>query len=329
MRPLTKLSAPDPPVITGLACSSSRRRRLSSHDPMALALVPLRLRFSMPGTAHPGHYLGSAWRGAFGHALKKLVCLFSQGHCENCPVKKTCAYTTVFESKWIFDPKAASGGVPAPYTMFPALEDGKMSLYMTVIGSRALGFLPFILQALRQAGASRVAQIPFTLATNEYFNGTQWQKLQLPAESLVQIPECQPGAMSLQLLTPARFKYQGHFITPKTLNLEHWITALRRRLISLASFWGEENSMRALCEVSTVGQWQATDCRWQEMERYSSRQKTAMKIGGVMGNFTLTNEQAQGIWSLLWLGQWVHIGKLATMGLGRYALTSTNQGEAG
>lgn len=83
--------------------------------------------------------------------------------------------------------------------------------------------------------------------------------------------------------------------------------------------------MRRLCEIPVTGAWQSSDCRWQEMERYSSRQKTAMKMGGVMGDFDLAAEQAKDIWPLLWLGQWVHIGKLTTMGLGRYEILPLKQ----
>ncbi len=293
---------------------------------MALALYPLRVRFSMPSAAHPGAYSGSAWHGAFGHALKKLVCLFRQDNCANCPVKKTCVYTTFFEPNWFFDPEVSKGGVPAPYTLYPVLENGEMHLHMTLIGKRVLGFLPFLLQALRLAGEGKVAQIPFALEASEYFNGAQWQPLQTKAESLLQIPDYHPGFVSLQLLTPARFKYQGHFVTPTTLTLERWIIALRRRFISLATFWGNESAMRTLCEVSPAGPWQTINCRWQEIARYSSRQKTTMKIGGVVGNFTLTEAQVRGAWPLLWLGQWLHIGKLVTMGLGRYKLARINQG---
>lgn len=292
-------------------------------------LLPLRVRFSMPASAYPRQYLGSAWRGAFGHALKKLVCLFKQGQCANCPARKTCVYTTLFESRWINDSAVASGGVPAPYTLFPVIEDGKMLLYMTVIGNRALGFMPFILQALRLAGEGRVAQIPFTVEATEYFSSGQWIKLQGTAVSSLPVPACPTQAQTLHLLTPARFKYQGHFVTPEKLSLRLWSTALRRRLLRLAKFWGDENSMRQCCEGQVSDEWQVTDRRWQEIERYSSRQKTTMKMGGVVGNFILSREQAQAIWPLLWLGQWVHIGKLSTMGLGRYALLKQIKGGAG
>lgn len=41
---------------------------------------------------------GSAWRGAFGHALKKAVCVVKQQACSSCMLKTSCAYSYVFET---------------------------------------------------------------------------------------------------------------------------------------------------------------------------------------------------------------------------------------
>jgi len=292
---------------------------------MAIKVFPLKVRFSCPEKSLNRRYSGSAWRGAFGHALKKLVCIFKHGHCENCPLAASCAYTLIFESHLAFDSGLAGRGVPAPYTLHPVIEGHGIHIHMTLIGERARSFFPFVLHALRLAGERGVAHIPFEYEAVECFNGAGWQALDTQLLPLAGIPDFRNQGIRIHMLTPARFKYQGHFATPETLSFDIWTTALRRRLISLAAFWGEESSMRRLCEIPVTGAWQSSDCRWQEMERYSSRQKTAMKMGGVMGDFDLAAEQAKDIWPLLWLGQWVHIGKLTTMGLGRYEILPLKQ----
>jgi CRISPR/Cas system endoribonuclease Cas6 (RAMP superfamily) len=45
-----------------------------------------------------------------------------------------------------------------------------------------------------------------------------------------------------------------------------------------------------------------------------------MKLGGLMGILTIPDEAIEAMWPLLWLGQWVHIGKATTFGLGVYRL---------
>ena len=59
------------------------------------------------------------------------------------------------------------------------------------------------------------------------------------------------------------------------------------------------------------------DLRWYDWQRYSSRQRQEMALGGVIGEWRLRGDlSALSPW--LWLGQWLHAGKNATMGLGRY-----------
>ena len=60
--------------------------------------------------------------------------------------------------------------------------------------------------------------------------------------------------------------------------------------------------------------------RWHDWTRYSSRQQTKMQMGGLVGHLVLDGVRAQRYWKQLWLGQWTHVGKGTSMGLGRYRL---------
>ena len=44
-------------------------------------------------------YLGSAWRGAFGHALRKTVCITRLPACDDCVLVRSCPYPFLFESR--------------------------------------------------------------------------------------------------------------------------------------------------------------------------------------------------------------------------------------
>ncbi len=292
-----------------------------------LNLYPIRVRFSSQAMAVASRYSGSAWRGAFGHALKKLVCIFKSGHCEHCPLLASCAYPMIFESH--LTTKTARG-IPSPYTLYPVCEQQQVHLYLTIIGDKAMGFFPFILHALRVAGEQGVGRRLYNFEAVEQLNAGKWKLLQSQPVALPStLPQLPGHGLTLNLITPVRFKHQGHLIRPDTLTLELWVNALQRRLISLAASWGGESAMRQYCEIDEPGEWQAPNLRWQEMERYSSRQKAAMKIGGVFGSFDLSADQVQHLWPLLWLGQWTHIGKFTTMGMGRYEMVQIDQGENG
>ena len=58
---------------------------------------------------------------------------------------------------------------------------------------------------------------------------------------------------------------------------------------------------------------------WQDLHRYSSRQKKAMNLGGFSGSITY-EAAAQDFLPLLWPGQWLHAGKNTSFGLGQYRL---------
>jgi CRISPR/Cas system endoribonuclease Cas6 (RAMP superfamily) len=47
-----------------------------------------------------------------------------------------------------------------------------------------------------------------------------------------------------------------------------------------------------------------------------------MVLGGAVGSWTLAGDLAP-FWPLLYLGQWLHVGKSATFGLGRYRLKAS------
>jgi len=60
--------------------------------------------------------------------------------------------------------------------------------------------------------------------------------------------------------------------------------------------------------------------QWKDWTRFSSRQDQEMTLGGVIGEWTLSGDLEE-LLPWFWLGQWLHVGKNATMGMGKYSLT--------
>jgi CRISPR-associated endoribonuclease Cas6 len=61
------------------------------------------------------------------------------------------------------------------------------------------------------------------------------------------------------------------------------------------------------------------ELHWREWTRFSSRQKQEMTLGGVVGDWVIRGD-LEPLMPWLWLGQWLHVGKNATMGMGSYSL---------
>ena len=105
-------------------------------------------------------YLGSAWRGAFGHALRKAVCVTRLPACDPCVLLRSCPYPFLFESR---TPPGAEKltrypRTPGPVVLEPADPrfdtspgDGALNLGVTLFGSAA-DHLPYVVHALEQAG---------------------------------------------------------------------------------------------------------------------------------------------------------------------------------
>ena len=60
--------------------------------------------------------------------------------------------------------------------------------------------------------------------------------------------------------------------------------------------------------------------QWRDWTRFSSRQQREMTLGGVIGEWKLAGD-LDDLLPWFWLGQWLHVGKNTTMGMGMYSLT--------
>jgi len=59
---------------------------------------------------------------------------------------------------------------------------------------------------------------------------------------------------------------------------------------------------------------------WSDWERYSSRHQIKMKLGGLIGE-AVYKGPVNDFWSLLKLGELVHVGKSGVFGLGKYQVS--------
>ncbi|MBP9059540.1 MAG: CRISPR system precrRNA processing endoribonuclease RAMP protein Cas6 [Rhodoferax sp.] len=161
------------------------------------------------------------------------------------------------------------------------------------------------------------AQTPEFIANNSYSTGNDGRNDQ---------------HIALDIHTPLRLQNQGKPLGVGQLTPRALIAAIARRTALLMEFhaggppsfgghsnWGEAaKHATALADTLTDTQ----DLHWFDWTRYSSRQHQAMTLGGVLGTWTLhsNTDTLTQLWPWLWLGQWLHVGKNATMGLGGYTL---------
>jgi len=142
-------------------------------------------------------------------------------------------------------------------------------------------------------------------------------------DPLVPEPPPAPPRLTLEFVTPLRVKRGEHLVRPERFEFHDLFRNLLRRVSLLGYFHSGqelEADFRGLTQAARACPVLARDLHWREWTRYSSRQRTTLEMGGLVGSITLDGVAMGPFWPYLWLGQWTHAGKGTSMGLGRYHL---------
>ncbi|PPD02571.1 MAG: hypothetical protein CTY29_12580 [Methylobacter sp.] len=294
-------------------------------------------------TSHPIHlpdYPGSAWRGALGHALKRTVCVIKNTPCNQCLLKNACAYTYVFETPPPADAKKMRKYTAAPHPFVLRLPENTTknnfySLDLLLFG-HGQRYFPYLVHALQMAGKEGIGgkrQIFELIKIDEldhqgnrhciYHDGIL-QAVQ--AATFPPIPGM-PARIELIFHTPLRIKQDQKNITADNFNFGALFSTLLRR-ISMISYFHTDTPLDTDFAGLTLQAKQINiaeqQLEWYDWTRYSSRQQTEMNLGGLIGSITLDTNGLEAFWPYLWLGQWTHVGKATSMGLGAYSISATS-----
>jgi hypothetical protein len=306
-----------------------------------LPVLPLghyELVFRPRGPLRFTQHAGFAWRGAFGHALKRTVCVTREPTCNTCLLFRSCPYPYLFETP----PPAGSAkmrrytAVPHPFVIAPPppglTETGGEYRLRVILFGRANAYLPYVVHALARAGQEGLGtrRSALDLAEIRQEDGSaHWHTVYEGNGSLYAQPPFVPAApdvpasITLTLTTPLRLKRDGDNVTPERFRFADLFASLLRRISLLTYFHTDtplEVNFAGLTQAAREFQVSAQDLHWVDWTRYSSRQGTHMQLGGMVGTIRLQGSGLEPFWPYLWLGQWTHAGKATTMGLGAYRI---------
>jgi hypothetical protein len=312
----------------------------SLHPGASLPLARYRFSFRMEDDLRLPEYSGSLLRGQFGAALRRNACMTGASTCHPCPLLHTCPYPTIFETPAPSShPLQHFSQVPNPYVIEPPafglrrLSAGETIAFHLVLVGRALAQLPLITHAFERAfaqGFGRDRSRGRLLALEaEGESGIQsvWDAERsriIPHSQTLTMPRLpRVRTITLKISTPLRLQNQGRPTSPDALRPRTLFTAILRRASLLLELHAgipaldPAQATRLAASAARVSDDRAL--RWQDWTRYSSRQKQEMTLGGVVGEWRISGELDE-LLPWFWLGQWLHVGKNATMGMGMYAL---------
>lgn len=311
-----------------------------------LPLTWLECRFELDEPPKLPAFAGSAWRGVFGHALKRAVCVIRHTDCPACLLYRSCVYPYVFETPPPSDAAKLRRYSAAPHPFALRIEPGQSGLVyrlgVTLFG-RAERHLPYVVHALAEAGRSglgrdhQIFRLADVLQAREPARD-EWSGIYTPGQPLRGYPAAIPaiGAcpdrVQVRLLSPLRLRRRDRLVTPATFRFGDLFGQLLRR-ISLLTYFHTDTSLEvdfaALTRAALEVPIDTPRLRWYDWTRYSSRQETTMEMGGMMGTFELPGALLAPFWPYLWLGQYTQVGKGTTMGLGRYAIEAAAENAEG
>lgn len=287
-------------------------------------------------------YKGSTLRGLLGYGLKRLTCIFKNSKCEHCLFKLNCVYSRFMESPLPEDHplKNKCKKAPHPYVIIPPVQRKKvfskgatLSFGMIIVG-KANESLPYVIYAISEMGKKGIGinRGKYELRLVESEDKDKSKKIIYSIEDgnirlksyeisfkdlLKNTPSC--SKIRLTFETPLRIKHKGKLI--KSIPFEVLIHRLAERAFLLANIYcsSELTDFSGLLEGANNITLTSERVIWIDWIRYSTRQKTNMKLGGIVGEIIYSGDLTKFV-PLLKLGEYIHVGKATTFGLGKYRL---------
>lgn len=283
-------------------------------------------------------YWGSTLRGVLGTALRKVTCSQQRWECTQCALAGGCAFPK------LFSPTDHRGqAVPPPYFFqFPDLRQtevprgGQLLFDMSLTG-RATELAVYMIAAMAQVeqlglgrGRSKARLVGVDTITPDgavpvYRYPSVLLASMVPATLGDLVPAAVAGAgwdsqtnrVVVSFLTMTRLISDGRLQGRPEFELV--IRATLRRVVALVNSEGGgrldldfQGVVKEASRVTII----EDQTRWQDWERYSSRQDTRMRLGGLLGHAVYAG-WLQPFASLLTLAELVHVGKNVAFGLGR------------
>lgn len=281
-------------------------------------------------------FKGSAFRGAFGHSLKKVVCAVRHKECRDCLLNRRCLYARVFETP----PPAGNGGrsrlaaPPHPYVIKPPLPPrtdfapGEDFDFALLLFGEFNDYLPYFIYAFEEMGRTGLGKRNqpvichldrITAQGTEIYSGADRELL--PGDwtdnaFLETEPPPAVEGLKVSFLTPLRLKFDNRLSDDLPFHI--LIRAALRRISSLFETFGAgEPSIdyKGLVHGAEKIRTAHKNLRWIDIKRYSSRQEQEMLIGGVTGDILYQGEIAPYL-PVLKLAERFHLGKQTAFGLG-------------
>ncbi len=310
-------------------------------DQPQLSLAHYRLRFRADDDLHLPAYPRSLWHGVFGNALRDLVCIAPGSDCASCLALHHCDYSLLFSGPRPpgSDRMRKYDRIPVPHVLHVPETGSRrrgqsVELGLTLIG-RANDRLGLVIHALSRAAANGLGQrrgrATLVEAVQLPHNGRMPLLVAKTSQLLPSIPPDAPQPPP----TPPMLRL--HFVSPYRVsndandagnfNVGRFLMTLVRRISLLQYFYGAkalDADFQALKAISVTTEIHDSTLHFQRGQRTAAAHPNPKDTGGLSGSFELPLAGIEPFWPYLFIGQWLSLGKNASMGFGQYELAAVH-----
>lgn len=308
-----------------------------------------RTRFSLRVTSpiRLPQFKGAALRGGFGSVFRRIVCAQRlREDCGDCMLRLTCSYSVVFATPNCIESPVFAGNdtMARPFVLDfvdgdkrEYAEGDSMELEVTLVG-RGIDYFPYFYLVFDELGKSgfgsrgengrrgtfiieKITQVSGNGEKALFSRGSD--AFVPPRPELVPefVPEASlPESFSevlVRFLTPCRMRYNGRLSSQVDFHVLVR-NALRRISMLYLLDTGKplELDFRGLIARAETVRTADADLKWVDYDRYSTRQRTSMKLGGVVGWALYTGQLGEFV-PILRIIEHINVGKGTSFGFGR------------
>ena len=277
---------------------------------MDISLKWLRIDITAKRGYSPPFFAGSMLRGVLGTALKSVVCINPSYRCDGCFAARECLYYDWYEEKNTYHRYRVTSAL--------AMSQLRFSVWLY---EDAVSKLPYVLsavaKALTQKGLgrerTRVEIESISVAGRKVYENGSFLSLE-GIESKLFKPVDDSSDWLIEWKTPLRIKQNNRFARESEgVSLPTVINSIHRRYHELKGIEIPPLGYRVEGEV-TKAHWKQLD-----LHRYSNRQRSRMKLGGLTGMMQIKGLDPKSA-AYLQLGELIGVGKQTVFGLGDYRL---------
>jgi hypothetical protein len=309
-------------------------------------------RFTLQAKTPIGFFngdVGTTLRGAFGAALRQIVCIDRRQECPQCPLKEQCVFPIVFS------PIRAPGSGPRrqqtpprgfvikpPLNARKRFDPGEAIVFDFLLIGRLGNYFPYVIVPFKELGQHGIGmgRGKFSLAMIDAIKA-DGSALPVYREADGVVHSAAPidwgdlarsfsppadGRATLRFLTPAHIRFnptgaKGKSRPVRAPEFFHIACRLRDRVSALCREYGPaplEMDFRGFGERARDIKTVESKLRWVEQSRVS-RTRHRHDLSGFVGEITFEGDFSE-FWPFLVLGQYVHVGDNAVFGRGWYKI---------